>query len=138
MNADADRSFDETGHAGLVLVVEDEYFIAMDLRDTLTGAGYQVLGPARTATDALELLNNHSPAAAVLDVNLGGQRVTPVAQALTTRSIPYVLASAYTDLDLDNEPLLAKAVNLGKPTLPVALLAAVRRMISAAPRADER
>jgi len=138
MNADADQSFDETGRAGLVLVVEDDYFIAMDLRDTLTGAGYQVLGPVGTATDALELLNKHEPAAAILDVNLGDHRVTPVAQALATRSIPYVLASAYNDLDLDNEPLLTTALNLGKPTLPGSLLTAVRQMISAAPRADER
>jgi two-component system, response regulator PdtaR len=67
-------------HAGLVLVVEDEFFIAMDLEATLTKAGYRVLGPAATVMDALKLLCDHDPDAALLDVNLGNHRVTPVAQ----------------------------------------------------------
>jgi len=137
MNGNGDRSFVPRGDAGLVLVVEDEYFIAMDLQSTLTGAGYEVLGPVATVIGALDLLNSHTPVAAVLDVNLGDHRVTPVAQALSTRSIPYVLASAYSDLDLESEPLLSNAVNLGKPTLRGALLAEVRRMIGAVRRPDE-
>jgi DNA-binding NtrC family response regulator len=79
----------------------------------------------------LDLLKTHSPAAAVLDINLADHRVTPVAQELATRDIPYVLASAYGDLDVENEPLFAKAVNLGKPTLPRLLLSEVGRMVGA-------
>jgi DNA-binding response OmpR family regulator len=120
------------GHLGIVLIVEDEFLIAMDLAAMLTEAGYDVLGPAGRAADALNLLKDRAPDAAVLDVNLGDHRVTAVARELTSRCIPYVLASAYRDLDVQNEPFLANAVNLGKPTLPGLLLSEVRRMIRAA------
>ena len=116
-------------HLGTVLVVEDEFLIGMDLVMTLTGAGYEVLGPAGRAVDALALLKDHEPDAAILDVNLGDHRVTPVAQELASRNIPYVLASAYSGLDIRNEPLFANTVNLGKPTRPEPLLSAVSRMI---------
>ncbi|CCD85902.1 conserved protein of unknown function [Bradyrhizobium sp. ORS 285] len=138
MNGNGDQAFVAMARARLVLVVEDEYFIAMDLQAVLADAGYDVLGPASTATDALKLLDDNSPSAAVLDVNLGDHRVTPVAHALAVRRIPFVLASAYSDLDLANEPLLAKAPNVGKPTAPGPLLDAVGRMLSAVPVADER
>ncbi|MGY3453252.1 hypothetical protein [Bradyrhizobium sp. USDA 4353] len=130
MNGNGDQAFVAMARARLVLVVEDEYFIAMDLQAILTGAGYDVLGPASTATDALKLLDDASPAAAVLDVHLGDHRVTPVAQALAVRRIPFVLASAYSAQDLANEPLLATAPNVGKPTAPGPLLDAVARMVS--------
>lgn len=108
-----------------VLVVEDEFFIAMELESVLTGAGYRVLGPAATVRAALGLLADHRPDAAVLDVNLGSDRVTPVAEALADGSIPFVIASAYRAADLANEPALAGAIQLGKPTPPHLLLQAL-------------
>ena len=95
---------------------EDEFLIAMELEAILTGAGYRVLGPAATVSTALILLEDSYPNAAVLDVNLGGERVTLVARALMTRNIPFVVASACRPFNLANEPLLSSAVNLGKPT----------------------
>jgi two-component system, response regulator PdtaR len=118
--------------AALVLVVEDEFFIAMELEATLAAAGYEVLGPAVSVGVAFELLNDRRPDAAVLDVNLGDHRVTPVAQELVALSIPYVIASAYSARDLENEPLLSKVVNLGKPTLPERLLFEIGRLVSSA------
>lgn len=114
----------------LILVVEDEVFIAMELEGVLVEAGYQVLGPAPTVSIALSLLDGHNPDAAVLDVNLGGERVTPVAQALAARGVPFLIASAYWPKDLANEPLLSTALNLGKPTASVRLLGELRRMLS--------
>ncbi len=61
-----------------ILVVEDEFLIAMELDMTLRSAGYQVLGPVTTVTAALELLRAERPDAAVLDVDLEGEWVTPV------------------------------------------------------------
>jgi two-component system, response regulator PdtaR len=116
--------------ARLVLVVEDEFLIAMELEAILTGAGYQVLGPAATVGTALFLLEDKCPNAAVLDVNLGGERVTPVARALMTRNIPFVVASAYWPIDLANEPLLSSAVNLGKPTSAACLLKEMSRLLA--------
>lgn len=115
--------------APLVLVVEDEFLIAMEIEDVLTSGGYGVLGPASTVAMALGLLDGETPDAAVLDVNLGKERVTPVAQALAAKSIPFLLASAYWPGDLANEPLLANAVNVGKPTSSPRLLAEIARLL---------
>jgi DNA-binding response OmpR family regulator len=60
-----------------ILVVEDEFLIAMKLEQTLRRAGYQVVGPAAGVGMALGLLRQVRPDAAVLDVNLAGERVTP-------------------------------------------------------------
>lgn len=116
--------------ATMVLVVEDDFFIALQLESTLLEAGYEVLGPASTVPDALHLLTAHRPAAAVLDVNLGSERVTPVAEVLATRRIPYLIASAYNVRDLENDPILAKAVNVGKPTSPKRLLHEMARILA--------
>jgi DNA-binding response OmpR family regulator len=72
-----------------ILVVEDEYLIAADLMITLEEAGFAVVGPAGSIEDALQLLERDDiePDAAVLDINLRGKRVFPVADALSTRGI---------------------------------------------------
>src|SRR3712207_4615404 len=108
----------------------------MELERVLTRAGHQVLGPAATVSKALALLDDRTPDAAVLDVNLGGERVTPVAEALERRQIPFVLASAYRPSDLANEPVLAKAPKVGKPTSALSLLEELGRMLELR-RSDE-
>lgn len=78
-----------------VLVVEDEPLVAMLVEDALLEAGYTVLGPAVTVKDALRLLGQDRPDALVLDLNLGGEVSTPVADAAAARGIPYVIATGY-------------------------------------------
>jgi CheY-like chemotaxis protein len=113
----------------LVLVVEDEFLLAMDLALLLERHGWRVLGPAATVAQALHLLDGGSPpAVALLDVNLRGELVTPVAAALRARGVPFVLASAYDRLDLV-APALAGAPNVGKPTDEARLLAALARAV---------
>ena len=97
-----------------ILIVEDEYLIALELESALRAAGYRVLGPAADVRAALELLAVERPDAAVLDVNLAGQWVTPVAEALQAISVPYILASGYVAADLQAQPALRDAVNVGK------------------------
>ncbi len=75
-----------------ILVVEDEFLIAMELAQTLRRAGYQVVGPAASLGTAFELLRHVRPDAAVLDVNLAGERVTPVAEVLRAMAVPFVLS----------------------------------------------
>ena len=99
-----------------VLVVEDELFIAMEIADVLASAGFVVLGPAASVEDALQLLDNVLPDAAVLDLNLGRDRVTPVAAFLRSREIPFVLASAGDPRDLAYETAFAGVENIGKPS----------------------
>jgi DNA-binding response OmpR family regulator len=99
-----------------VLVVEDEFLIAMELDITLRSAGYQVLGPAPNVSAALRLLRAERPDAAVLDVDLAGEWVTPVAEVLRAMLVPFILASGYGAADLHAEPVLRDAVNVGKPS----------------------
>lgn len=100
-----------------VLVVEDEFLIAMELSAALQAGGFQVLGPVPTVKAALGLLQTERPDAAVLDVSLRGERITPVAKVLIAMEVPFVLATAYLPADLAaTEPVLATVRNLGKPT----------------------
>jgi len=115
----------------LVLVVEDEVLLALDLELTLKRHGWRVLGPAATVAAALRLLGEgEPPAVALLDVNLRGELVTPVAEALRARGVPFVLVSAYDRLDLV-APALAGAPNVGKPFDEGHLLAALTQAIAA-------
>ena len=112
----------------LVLVVEDEFLIAWDLELLLQRHGWRVLGPAGSVAAALRLLEEgETPAVALLDVNLRGELVTPVAEALRARGVPFVLASAYDPSDMAEA--LAGAVNVGKPTSEARLLAALARAV---------
>jgi DNA-binding response OmpR family regulator len=78
-----------------ILIVEDEVLAALMYQSEFEDAGWDVVGPAFGVARALELLAVHTPDAAVLDVNLQGELCWPVAQALHTRRIPFVFATAY-------------------------------------------
>lgn len=93
-----------------VLVVEDEAVVAMELARVLTAAGAKVIGPAGTIEEALGLLADQPIDRALLDVNLGGQSIGPVAKALTRRRIPFVYLTGYQEPDVDDGPILRKPV----------------------------
>lgn len=78
-----------------MLVVEDEYLIAMALADELEAAGALVLGPSSSVESALVAVERDGPAAAVLDVELQGELITPLADALALRGIPYILTTGH-------------------------------------------
>jgi DNA-binding response OmpR family regulator len=78
-----------------ILVVEDEALVAMLVEDGLTEAGAKVIGPARSVDEAMTLIETSEVTAAVLDVNLGGERVTPVAERLSRMRVPFVFATGY-------------------------------------------
>lgn len=119
-----------TGQASLVLIVEDEIFVALDLAATLEEAGYRVLGPAATVAAAFSLLGQQRPDAAVLDVSLRGEMVTPVARLLHEMGVPFVVASAHSRAALPDDEVLVAAEYLGKPTAPARLLAAMQNLHS--------
>ncbi len=82
--------------AGLrVLVVEDEMLVAMLIEEALIDLGCEIVGPFGTVGDALCAAKGERISLAVLDVNLRGERVYPVAEVLATRGIPFVLLSGY-------------------------------------------
>ncbi|MBX4885370.1 response regulator [Rhizobium bangladeshense] len=112
-----------------VLVVEDEFFIADELRRKLTAAGLLVLGPVSSNEGALDLLEQQRPAIAVLDIHIGGTRVNPVAAKLRQLNVPFVLATASSPHEIASDPVLAGAVILEKPTDLDRLIEIVRRVI---------
>jgi two-component system, response regulator PdtaR len=119
-----------------VLVVEDEFLLAMELGLLLEEHGYRVLGTAATVAEALRLLDGATPDAALLDVNLRGEMVTPVAEALRASGVPFVLASAYDRPELAAAGL-AGATNVGKPTSERRLLAALAQIVGRWPGGPE-
>jgi DNA-binding response OmpR family regulator len=112
-----------------VLVVEDEFLIAMELRRTLTEAGYDVVGPVATVSAALSALRQSHPDACVLDVDLRGEPACPVAEALRDMQVPFVLSSAYSQNEIDTHVALAGAANIGKPAPREGLLQAVADLV---------
>ena len=114
----------------LVLVVEDEFLIAIDLALLLQEHGWRVLGPAATVAEALRLLADERPDVALLDLNLRGELVTPVAEELRVQDVPFVLASAYDSHGLTAVAALAEVPNLGKPTDERRLLAALAQAVA--------
>lgn len=78
-----------------ILVVEDEVIVAMMVEDMLLELGASVVGPVATVELALRLVAEHRIDAALLDVNLNGQRSYPIADELRQRGIPFVFATGY-------------------------------------------
>jgi CheY-like chemotaxis protein len=78
-----------------VLVVEDEMIVAWLLEDMLADFGCVVVGPAARVEQALAVIDAEAIDAAVLDVNLNGQKSYPVADALAARGVPFVFSTGY-------------------------------------------
>jgi len=76
-----------------ILIVEDEPLISMMLEDFLLSLGHQVSAICETVGEALAAVDTMTFDVAILDVNLKGESVWPVAARLRERSIPFVLAS---------------------------------------------
>jgi CheY-like chemotaxis protein len=92
---------DTAGLTGLkVLVVEDEMLVSMLVEDMLQEFGCTVIGPAPDIDQALALARDCDLDAAILDVNVGGRQIFPVADLLKARSLPYAFASGYGEAGL--------------------------------------
>lgn len=112
-----------------VLIVEDEFLIAMDLQLLLEDHGWRVVGPVATVGQALALLEIELPSVALLDVNLGTELVTPVAEALEASGVPFAVATAYARPEQYGGPVLAGVPNAGKPTNKRRVLATLNQLI---------
>jgi CheY-like chemotaxis protein len=83
-----------------LLVVEDEYLIRMLLEDMLADLGYEVAAAVGTIAEASELAASGDFNAAILDVNLDGQEIYPVAEILAKRGLPFVFVTGYGERSL--------------------------------------
>jgi DNA-binding response OmpR family regulator len=96
-----------------VLVVEDEYLVAVLIEEILESAGCIVMGPIPRVLEALVAIDNDGYDAAVLDVNLAGERINPVADALSKRDVPFMFVTGYGANALPRE--YAERPHIGKP-----------------------
>lgn len=93
---------DVRGLAGRrILVVDDEPLVAMLIEDLLGEAGVQVVGPAASLDAGLDLLRAGGIDGAVLDVNLDGVLVYPLAEALAQAGLPFLFVTGYGPLGVD-------------------------------------
>ena len=99
-----------------VLVVDDEPLIAALIVEWLEQLGYEPLGPARTVEQAIAMIDNDRPDAAILDVSLGDEHSYSVADRLKTESIPFAFATGRDRQSIPpahaNVPLLIKPYDL--------------------------
>ena len=96
-----------------VLVVEDEYLVAALIEQILESAGCIVMGPVARVPEALDAVDHDDYDAAVLDVNLAGERINPVADALSERDVPFMFVTGYGANALPSE--YAERPHIGKP-----------------------
>jgi CheY-like chemotaxis protein len=99
-----------------VLVIEDEYYLADDIARLLRKIGAEVIGPVGEVDDALQLVRDGDAVdIALLDINLRGEMIFPVADELRRRQIPFIFTSGYERSplppDYDDVPLLEKPLD---------------------------
>ena len=111
-----------------ILVVEDEYLIAVEVKRWLEGAGAMVIGPVPSVDQALDLIEDDGLAAAVLDVNLGdGDTVYPVADRLAAAGVPYLFATG--DVRISDAGAYRDQPRLEKPYVEAELVRVVAKLI---------
>ena len=97
-----------------VLVAEDEAIIAMELEAVLLDSGAMMVGPAYTLDAALECAGQETITAAILDLRLGRNPITPVARKLAARSVPFLFYTGQSP----NDPIRSewpRHLLIGKP-----------------------
>ncbi len=78
-----------------ILIVEDEAFIALTIEDMLDELGFAVAGTVSHVAEAVEMIGREPIDGALLDVNLGTQKIDPVADLLAQRGCPFIFTTGY-------------------------------------------
>ena|SRR5690242_6045449 len=107
-----------------VLVVEDDFFIGLELADILSDAGAEVVGPMQTVQAALATADDRTLSAAILDIRLGNETVEPVARRLAEHAVPFIFYTGQSGSD-PIRTIWPGCKILAKPALPVSLLRAI-------------
>jgi CheY-like chemotaxis protein len=114
-----------------VLIVEDEAMIALLVEDMVYDFGSEVVGPAARSEEALHLAQHAELNAAILDINVGGSVVFPVADVLQERKIPIIFATGYGSTGLPTR--FRDAPTLPKPFSYQALAEVLRSALADQP-----
>ena len=82
-----------------ILIVEDEYIVAEDIKDTLESGGYSVVGISETGEEAIRETAKHYPDMVLMDLNLKGEfdGIETAKKIKTLTDIPVIYVTAYTD-----------------------------------------
>src|SRR5262245_21091033 len=95
-----------------ILVVEDQYLIADDIKRQLRNAGAKVVGPVAQVDAALSAMEEATIDIAVVDIHLGQETSLKVTTELTRRNIPFLIVTGYDsnaiDQNLQNAPRVEK------------------------------
>jgi CheY-like chemotaxis protein len=114
-----------------VLIVEDEYLIAMEVKRWLQRAGADVVGPVPSVERALDLIAGGALDAAVLDLNLGGRGTAfPVADRLRALGVPHLFATG--DVQVARGSGYEDRPRLEKPFVEAELVRAVAELAASA------
>lgn len=111
---------DEPLTGARVLVLEDETLVSMMVEDMLLDLGCEVVGPFAKLAQALDFIDGGDGKldAALLDVNLGGERSFPMAEALAGKGVPFVFTTGYDESGLPEiwrgRPTLRKPFMMGE------------------------
>lgn len=121
-----------------ILIVEDETMLALDLTFAMEDAGAEVIGPSHTLDSAMALVSNPDfrADAAVLDVDLAGKEVLPVAHQLAQLGIPFLFHTGHGDRQ-HLTSMFPGAIVCMKPTLSDELIERLRELIARAERSHE-
>lgn len=110
-----------------ILLAEDEALVGLDLAATIAAAGGTVLGPFVGVDDALAALSSGRVDAAVVDLNLGGERCIALMEALERAGVPFVICSGYGATSVGS-PFKSRPF-VAKPFLAKELIAALGRVV---------
>jgi DNA-binding response OmpR family regulator len=107
-----------------ILIVEDDYVIAMELAEALEERGAVIFGPVGSVHEAIELLIREDKMdAAIMDINLGRENVFPVADELMLHAVPFLFTTGYDDWIVPQAYVGAPRIE--KPADPRALIRAL-------------
>ena len=117
------------GDLGTLLIVEDEPLLAMQMSRSLEEFGWSIIGPAGSIDEANRLLSadQKRPDAAILDVDLAGMPVFPLARSLRRLGIPFLFCTGYEDLDYVQE--FASCRSIRKPATVLQIVRGLREVV---------
>lgn len=131
--APSDRKSGGAVRPARILLVEDDYFVALELESRLSEAGFEVVGIASTAEEALEMAASGMPELAIMDIRLGGPRdgVDAATELLAKLGVPSIFATAHADRETRRRAERAKPIGwLQKPYSSESLIVLVNRMLA--------
>ncbi|MEX0758805.1 MAG: response regulator [Tistlia sp.] len=110
-----------------ILIVEDDFLVALAIQDVIEAAGYEVVGPYRRLTSAWDVARSLELSAAFLDIRIEGGTVFPVAKALQNRGIPFAFVTA--NPELITAKIYPEAPVISKPFAPSDVEGALERLV---------